>query len=191
VSLRSTDPKEISRHIFHQTYLYAIPGYYRYSKEYNERVGHLSTRSKQLDQANMAEYVNIGGTIADILKLYEVGADIKFQTPSDIVTIYEVLVSHLGNWANYVNNDPNVKDAPLQSLYLMSDFAKTIKSQVEGFKPKVDDVPELKRISSLFGGVAGAEALFNPTGVGIDVQEAAPLMGRIEKLLSERNSKNR
>jgi hypothetical protein len=190
MSRKFDDPAEVRRHIFHQTYLYAIPGYYRYSKEYNEKVGHLHTGSKKMDQAAMAEYVNIGGTIADILKLYEQGADIKFLHPEDIVTIYEVLVAHLGMWADHVNHDPNVKDAPLESLYLMSDFAKTIKDQVTGFKPKVDDVPELKRISTLFGGIPGAEALFNPTGVGMgDVQETAPLMDRIERLLADRNKR--
>jgi len=190
MSRKYDDPAAVRQHIFHTTYLYAIPGVHRYSKEYNETVGHLSTGSKKLDAAVMNEYVNIGGTIVDILKLYEKGADIKFQDPRDLVTIYEVLIAHIGFWADYVNHDPNVKDAPLDSLYLMSDFANTIKPTVEGYKPKVDDVPELRRIASLFTGIAGAEALFNPSGVGIEVQEAAPIMNRIEKLLAERN-KNR
>lgn len=191
MSRKYDDPAEVRRHIFHTTYLYAIPGYYRYSKEYNQKVGHLSTGSRQEDQRAMNEYVNIGGSIADILKLYEQGADIKFQNArEDLVTIYEVITAHLSFWADYVNNDPNVKDAPLESLYLMSDFAKTIKDQVVGFKPDVDDVPELKRVSTLFGGIPGAEALFNPTGVGIEVQETTPIIDRIERLLAERNKRH-
>ncbi|MNP55589.1 hypothetical protein D3C76_1502480 [compost metagenome] len=135
----------------------------------------------------MSEYVNVGGTITDILKLYEKGADILMQHREDLVTIYEVLVAHIGFWSTHIDRDPNVKDAPLQSLYLMSDYCKTIQAQVMGFKPKVDDVPKLKRMSSLFGGIAGAEELFNPGGVGNTVQETAPIMGRIERLLAERN----
>jgi hypothetical protein len=135
----------------------------------------------------MSEYVNIGGTIEDILKLYEKGADILFQHREDLVTIYEVLIAHIGFWQRHIQHDPNVKDAPLQSLYLMSDYCKTIQAQVMGFKPKVGDVPQLKRMSALFGGVAGAEELFNPTGVGTVVQDTAPIMGRIEQLLAERN----
>jgi hypothetical protein len=181
----------VRKHIFNATYLYAIPGYYRYSKEYNEKVGHLSTGSKQGDANALSEYVNIGGTIVDILKLYEKGADVLMQNKEDLVTIYEVLVAHLGFWQKHVNHDPNVKDAPLQSLYMMSDYCKTIQAQVTGFKPKVADVPQLKRISSLFGGVLGAEELFNPTGVGSTVQETAPIMGRIEALLAERNKDKR
>ncbi|MNW64669.1 hypothetical protein D3C74_429710 [compost metagenome] len=103
------------------------------------------------------------------------------------MTIYEVLVAHIGFWSTYIDRDPNVKDAPLQSLYLMSDYCKTIQAQVMGFKPKVADVPQLKRMSSLFGGIVGAEELFNPGGVGNTVQETAPIMGRIERLLAERN----
>lgn len=182
-----TNIDSVRKHIFNATYLYAIPGYYRYSKEYNEKVGHLDTGSKQGNANAMAEYVNVGGSIVDILKLYEKGADVLMQNREDIVTIYEVLVAHLGFWQRHVNHDPNVKDAPLQSLYLMSDYCKTIKQQVIGFKPKVNDVPELKRISALFGGIEGAEELFNPTGVGITVQDTTPVMGRIEKLLAERN----
>lgn len=177
----------VRKHIFNATYLYAIPGYYRYSKEYNEKVGHLSTGSKKGDADALSEYVNVGGTIIDILKLYEKGADVLMQHREDLVTIYEVLVAHLGFWSTHIDRDPNVKDAPLQSLYLMSDYCKTIQAQVMGFKPKVDDVPHLKRMSSLFGGIAGAEELFNPSGVGNAVQETAPIMGRIERLLAERN----
>jgi hypothetical protein len=182
-----TNIDSVRKHIFNATYLYAIPGYYRYSREYNEKVGHLSTGSKKGDADAMNEYVNVGGSIVDILKLYEKGADVLMQHREDLVTIYEVLVAHLGFWQRHVNHDPNVKDAPLQSLYLMSDYCKTIQAQVMGFKPKVDDVPHLKRMSSLFGGIAGAEELFNPTGVGTTVQETAPIMGRIEALLAERN----
>lgn len=177
----------VRKHIFNATYLYAIPGYYRYSREHNEIVGHLSTGTKKGDQDAMAEYVNIGGSIQDILKLFEKGADVLMQHREDLVTIYEVLVAHLGFWQQHVNYDPNVKDAPLQSLYLMSDYCAAIKDQVKGFKPKVADVPHLKRVSALFGGIAGADALFNPTGVGSTVQETAPIMGRIEQLLAERN----
>jgi hypothetical protein len=191
MSRKYDDPAEVRRHIFHTTYLYAIPGYYRYSKEYNEKVGHLHTGSKELNQRYMTEYVNIGGTIADILKLYKQGADIKFQNPrEDLVTIYEVISAHLGFWADYVNNDPNVKDAPLDSLYLMSDFAQTIKDQVVGFKPDIKDVPELRRVSSLFGNLPGAHELFNTSAVGVDVQETSPLMDRIERLLAERNKRH-
>lgn len=177
----------VRKHIFNATYLYAIPGYYRYSKEYNATVGHLSTGSKKEDADAMSEYVNVGGTIIDILKLYEQGADILMQHKEDIVTIYEALVKHLAFWQTHIDRDPNVKNAPLESLYLMSDYCKTIQNQVKGFKPKVDDVPELKRMSSLFGGITGAAELFNPSGLGNDVEDTAPIMGRIEKLLSERN----
>lgn len=182
-----TNIDSVRKHIFNSTYLYAIPGYYRYSKEYNEKVGHLSTGSKKGDEDALTEYVNIGGSIDDILKLYGKGADVLMQNKEDIVTIYEVLIAHLGFWQRHINNDPNVKDAPLQSLYLMSDYCKTIQAQVMGFKPKVGDVPHLKRMSALFGGIAGAEELFNPTGVGTVVQETAPIMSRIEQLLAERN----
>ncbi len=187
----NTDPQAIKHHIFHQTYLYAIPAYQRYSKEYNSTVGHLSSGDKNLDRNLMNEYVNIGGTIADILKLFEKGVDIRFQTPTDLVTIYEVLVCHLNNWLTYIDRDPNIKDAPLESLGLMAEFAESIRSTVIGYKPKVEDVPRLKMVSSLFGGVFGAEALFNPTGVGIEVQETSPLVDRIEKLLSQRNTNQR
>lgn len=182
-----TSPKAITHHIFHQTYLYAIPGHYRYSKEYNQKVGHLSTGDKKEDIKAMAEYVNVGGTIADILKLFEVGADIRFQTPTDLVRIYEVLIAHLNNWSRNLEIDPNIRDAPLQSLTLMSEFATSIKSTVVGYKPRVEAVPKLAMMSSLFGDVAGAESLFKGTGVGIEVQEASPVVSRIEKLLAERN----
>lgn len=185
LDLNSID--SVRKHIFNATYLYAIPGYYRYSREYNEKVGHLSTGSKQGDANAMAEYVNIGGTIIDILKLYEKGADVLMQKREDIVTIYEVLVAHISFWQRHIDTDPNVKNAPLQSLYLMSDYCKTIKQQVTGFKPKVADVPHLKRLSALFGSTVESAELFNPTGVGIVVQETTPIMGRIERLLAERN----
>ncbi|MNN86963.1 hypothetical protein D3C81_2044460 [compost metagenome] len=70
----------------------------------------------------------------------------------------------------------------------MSDFAESIKIQVMGFKPNVQDVPALKRVSMLFGGLEGAEELFNPSGVGSTVEPTAPILGRIEKLMAERNA---
>lgn len=190
MSLKNTDPKSISRHIFNQTYLYAIPGVHRYSREYNAKVGHLASGDTRLDRNLMNEYVNVGGTIADILTLFEKGADIQFQTPSDLVTIYEVLCCHLNNWLAHIDRDPNVKDAPLQSLSLMAEFAESIRPTVIGFKPKVEEVPRLRMMASLFGDIAGAEALFNTTGVGLTVEDTSPLIGRMEKLLAARNGSN-
>jgi hypothetical protein len=181
-----SSPEAVRKHIFNKTYLYAIPGYYRYSKEYNKTVGHLDTGSKALNQAVMNEYVDIGGTIEDILRLYEKGADIKMRDGKDLVTIYEVLTAHLHFWARHVNNDPNVKNAPLESLYLMSDYCQTIQNQVKGFKPKVQDVPHLKRVSALFGMGEGIAELFNPTGVGAIVEDTGAAMNSIEQMLAER-----
>ncbi|MNX90002.1 hypothetical protein D3C86_1220330 [compost metagenome] len=138
----------------------------------------------------MSEYVNIGGSIEDILKLFEKGADIKFQDPHDLVEIYEVLVTHINNWVHYVNTDLNVKSAPIQSLTLMTEFAETIKDRVIGYKPKVDTVPELARIRALFGGVAGADILFSDTNVGSEVTSAAPMVERISEMLASRKKRN-
>lgn len=181
-----SDIDAVRRHIFNDTYLYAIPGYHRYSKEYNKVVGHLDTGSKELNQRVLAEYVDVGGTIADILKLFEANVDIKMRNGVDLVTIYEVLVTHLNNWATYIARDPNVKDAPVDSLYLMSDFCNTIQAQVKGFKPQVEDVPAMRRMSTIFGG-GGIGELFNPNIAGVSVdQDTDGTMNSIEKMLADR-----
>lgn len=185
-NLDLSNPETVRKHIFGKTYLYAIPGYFRYSKEYNKIVGHLDTGSKQMNQNVMNEYVDVGGTIADILTLFEKGADIKMRNASDLVPIYEVLTAHLHFWSRHVNNDPNVKDAPLESLYLMSDFCQTIQGQVKGLKPKVQEIPHLKRISQLFGNAEGVAELFNPTGVGAIVDDTEGALNSIERMLAER-----
>ena len=185
MSLR--DAESIRKHIFGgKTYLYAIPGYHRYSKEYNEKVGHLSTGTKEGDINAMNEYVNIGGSIVDILRLFENGADIKFQDPRDLVEIYEVIVAHVNNWVHYVNTDPNVKDAPLKSLQLMTEFAECIRDRVVGYKPKVEDIPELNRVKALFGSVGGIEAIFSDTNVGEEVSSPSPMVDRIADMLNKR-----
>lgn len=186
-----TDPDSVRIHIFNYTYLYAIPGYYRYSKEYNEKVGHLSTGSKRGDANALSEYVNIGGTIKDILVLFEKGADILMTNREDIVSIYEVLISHLGFWRRNVEQDPNIRNAPLDSLYLMSDYCDAIRDQVIGFKPNVLDIPHFRRVASIFGSGEGISELFNQTGVGVGVEESEPILDRIEKLLSERKQSTR
>lgn len=175
----------VRRHIFNATYLYAIPGYYRYSAEYNRKVGHLDTGDKSMNQRVLSEYVDVGGTIADILKLYSQGADIRMRQGTDIVTIYEVLITHLNNWSNYVANDPNVKDAPVDQLHLMADFCETIKLQARGYKPRLPDVPEMKKMTSLFGAGAIAE-LFSPNIVGVQEADTEGTMNSIEKMLAER-----
>lgn len=183
-------PDSVRTHIFHYTYLYAIPGYYRYSKEYNEKVGHLSTGSKKMDANALSEYVNIGGTIQDILVLFSKGADILMADRKDIVSIYEVLIAHLWFWRKNVEYDPNIKNAPMDSLYLMSDYCDSIRDQVIGFKPNVQDIPHFRRVSTIFGSDAGFAELFNKTGVGLQVEESEPIMDRIGKLLSERKKSN-
>lgn len=184
------DAEAIHRKIFHgKTYLYAIPGIHRYSKEYNQTVGHLSTGSKVEDARVMNEYVNVGGTIIDILRLFEKGADIKFRDVKDLVDIYDTLVAHLNNWVYYIDHDLNVKNAPIEDLLLMAEFCETIKPQVIGFKPKAEEVPELARMKALFGLSGAAEALFSDTNVGSNVTEATPIVNRIEELLAQRNKK--
>lgn len=168
-----------------RTYLYAIPGIHRYSKEYNKIVGHLSTGSKEEDAKVMNEYVDVGGSIIDILKLFEKNVDIRFRYREDLVDIYDTLVAHLNNWVHYVETDPNVKNAPLDSLGLMVEFCETIRPQVIGFKPRAEDVPELSRVRALFG--QGFDALFSDTNVGEEVTSPAPMIGRIEEMLARRN----
>lgn len=184
MSLR--DAEAIHDKIFKgRTYLYAIPGVHRYSKEYNRVVGHLSTGSKAEDDKAMNEYVNVGGSIADILRLFENNVDIKFQDSKDLVEIYDILVAHVNNWVHYVETDPNVRDAPLDSLQLMVEFCETIKSRVVGYKPQAEAVPELARVRALFG--VGFDALFSDTNVGSEVTDASPMIGRIEEMLAKRN----
>lgn len=187
--LNLLDKDSVRKHIFHRTYMYAIPGYHRYSKEYNKTVGHLSTGDARLDMAYMNEYVNVGGSIADILRLFEQGADIRMQNAKDLVEIYEVLVAHIGFWLRFIESDPNVRDAPIDSLSLMAEFAESIRDRAVGFKADLPEPPNLSNIRRIFGVGSGMELLFSESSIRDNSAiEAPPLVGRIEELLEKRKN---
>lgn len=187
------DPNAAAKKIFNpsgKTYLYSIKAIHRYSKEYNEKVGHISTGDPREDEKLMNEEVHVGGSIEDILRLYRKGVNVTFRDGKDMVEIYEVLVEHLNNWIEYINYDPNVKNAPLSALNLMEEFCQDIFDQVRGFRGTVTKPPKLKgRGNMLFGGLSRAEQAANPVKTLAESRtKHVPIMDRLEQLLNERNT---
>lgn len=190
------DPNAAARKIFNptgKTYLYSIPAMYRYSEEYNRKVGHVSTGDKLEDEKLMNEPVHIGGSIEDILKLFVDGVPIKLRYTADFSEIYDLLQEHISNWVEYTTNDPNVKKVPIESLQIMQEFMDTIQSQVKGARASAPvDGTLSKRRTMLFSGmsrtapapVAGTVAeVVKPTA-----PKTNPMIERMNRLLEERNS---
>lgn len=170
-----------------KTYLYAIPALYRYSAKFNEIVGHISTGDKNEDMKLMNEPVHIGGTIEDILKLFRDGVPITFRYPQDICDIYDTIQEHINNWIQYTQRDPNIKDAPLESLRLMEEFSEAVYAQAKGFKANTKTPSSMtKRSNFLFGGMSREQQVAQ-VSESKEIVARPGLMDKLEALLSDRN----
>lgn len=183
------DPNAAQRKIFNQNFLYSIPALYRYSDRYNAEVGHISTGDRREDEKLMNEPVHIGGTIADLLKLFNDGVPVTFRYPKDITEVYETLQEHLNNWVEYIDRDPNVKNAPIESLQLMQEYMDAIYHQAKGFQPASSQGAKLEaRNRMLFGGLSRSPQQAKPeTPVEVEQPRAPALMDRLNRLLESRN----
>lgn len=183
------DPNAAQRKIFSRNYLYSIPAVYRYSDRYNAEVGHISTGDPREDAKLMNEPVHIGGTIADLLKLFSNGVPVTFRYKEDISDIYETLQEHLNNWIEYVRHDPNVKNAPVDDLMLMQEYMDTIFDQARGHRPATSlNAQFAKRNRMLFGGLGRTSPEPSAeTKVEAPPPKAPALMDRLNQLLEQRN----
>lgn len=183
------DPNAARLKIFNptgKTYLYSHKAIHRYSEEYNRVVGHISTGSRAEDEKLMNEDVHVGGSIEDILKLYRVGVHVQLRYPKDFAEIYDVIVEHMNNWIEYINYDPNVKNAPMDSLGLMEEFCKDIFEQVVGYRPNAVRPPKMQqRTNLLFGGLSRQQQATQAPKP--EARKHSPLMERMEHLLGQRN----
>lgn len=182
------DPNAARDRIFKKTYLYSHPAFFRYSQKFNEIVGQISTGDPREDAKLMNEPVHVGGTIADMLKLFAKGCPIDFQNRADMVEVYDTIVEHMENWITYINMDPNVKNAPMESLALMEEFATVLYPSAKGFRRATKAPPHMQKRSKLmFGGMSREQqAASQPASTG--PTKHTPIMGRLEKLLGERNT---
>lgn len=184
------DPNEARKAIFNptgKTYLYSHKALYRYSDEFNRVVGHISTGDRNEDMKLMNEDVHVGGSIEDILKLYRDGINVTLRYPKDFAEIYDFIVQHMNNWIEYINHDPNVKNAPMESLALMEEFCTDIYPQAVGYRPTLERPPKMKkRRDLLFGGMSREQQLAAAPATTEAIKHV-PLMERLEGLLASRN----
>ena len=187
---RQEDPNAAAKKIFNptgKTYLYSHAALHRYSEEYNRVVGHISTGSREEDAKLMNEPVHVGGSIQDMLKLFSNGVEFHLRYPTDFPEIYDVVCQHLNNWISYINHDPNVKNAPLESLQLMEEFAASIYSQAVGYRPNLKAPPRMaKRSKLLFGGMSREQADKNAPPK--EQPRHRSMFDKLENLLAERNA---
>jgi hypothetical protein len=183
------DPNAARLAIFNptgKTFLYSHKALYRYSDEFNRTVGHISTGDRNEDMKLMNEDVHVGGSIEDILKLFRDGVNVTLRYPKDFAEIYDLIVQHMNNWIEYINHDPNVKNAPMESLTLMEEFANAIYEQALGYRPSLASPPKMKqRRTLLFGGMSREQQVAVPTTT--EVTKHVPLLERMEQLLASRN----
>jgi hypothetical protein len=187
---QQTDPNGAAKKIFNptgKTYLYSHAALFRYSEEYNRVVGHISTGSREEDAKLMNEPVHVGGSIEDMLKLFRNGVEFHLRDPKDFPEIYDLVCQHLNNWIAYINNDPNVKGAPLETLQLMEEFAASIYSQAVGYRPNLKVPPRMaKRSKLMFGGISREQADKNAPPK--EQPKHRSMFDKLEGLLAERNA---
>lgn len=185
------DPNEASKAIFNptgKTYLYSHKAIYRYSDEFNRVVGHISTGSPAEDLKLMNEDVHVGGSIEDILRLFRDGVNVTLRYPQDFAEIYDFITQHMNNWIEYINYDPNVKNAPMESLNLMEEFATAIYPQAVGYRPSLVRPPKMKnRAALMFGGLSREQAKHVDTTAAPAPVKHSTIMDRMEQLLAGRN----
>lgn len=111
--------------IFHYYYRCYIPQSYLYSPDHIKEYGIMTSEDRNIDRALAQSQTLTRQTIAEMAELFDRGATITLEDPSQSAEIYTVLNEHLVTWVNQVQS-VNATEAPMQDLRKLEALAMEI-----------------------------------------------------------------
>ena len=103
-----------------------IPQMYLVDHEFVERFGLYTSMNAEVDSGRMNAQVPARLTVAQMSEKARQGAQIALMCPEDSKQIYGWIREHITDWHDALAHDPNRRDAPLEDLTTLEEFAEQI-----------------------------------------------------------------
>jgi len=103
-----------------------IPQLYLVDQSFVEEFGLQTSMSEELDNGRMNAPVPARLTVAQMADKARQGAQIALMYPDDSKQIYEWIRDHVNDWHDALLMDPNRRDAPVEDLAILEEFAEQV-----------------------------------------------------------------
>lgn len=103
-----------------------VPQMYLIEHSFAEKYGLPTSMDNDLDTGRMNAPVFVRLTVAQMAEKAHQGAQIALMHPDDSKQIYEWIRDHIADWHDALLVDPNRRDAPLEDLSKLEEFAEQI-----------------------------------------------------------------
>lgn len=128
-----------------------IPAPYAYEKQ-QRMMGSVQYDSAEAEQLASEEMVTRQHTVVELIQYHERGAAIILTNPKDAVTIYRDLRDHLVQMREKVRYNVNHRQAPLEDLRAMDEFARVVYRIARQYETGVPTQGNLsRRMDDMFG----------------------------------------
>lgn len=84
--------------------------------EYLQQAGTITTGDAEIDRVMAQEKVHARLTIHALAEMHKEGIPFQLCHPEDSARIYQILYDHLRDWAQAVNLNPGLREAPIEDL---------------------------------------------------------------------------
>lgn len=109
--------------LFKIYYRVGIPEMFFHDPEWVAKYGRPTSGNKMVDRSMMNTERTVMLPVSDIVRYFELGANISFKNINDIIIVYRDIVEHLGDWENAIrNNIHGNMEAPTEDLVLFDQF---------------------------------------------------------------------
>lgn len=103
-----------------------IPQMYLIDQDIAERFGVFTSMNDNVDGGRMNAPVAARLTVAQMADKARQGAQIALMNPEDSKQIYMWIKEHIGDWHDALLHDPNRREAPVDDLVALEEFAEQL-----------------------------------------------------------------
>jgi len=103
-----------------------IPQLYLIDQSFAEQFGLQTSMDEAVDSGRMNAPVMARLTVAQMADKTRQGAQIALLNPEDSKQIYEWIRDHVSDWHDALLMDPNRRDAPVEDLAILEEFAEQL-----------------------------------------------------------------
>ena len=144
------DKRDTSYYIFHRLFMCRVKNIDTMSVDFIKMFGMPCSGDEQEDKATANELVIRMLSINQMLEYYQKGVTVHVVNYKDTKEIYERISDHLNAWKFKLNNDFHVRDAPVEDLLALDQFANVVyKHAVSQFTTKEADSIISRRVSGI------------------------------------------
>lgn len=113
-------------YLWHQKFWCRVSNILSMTPEYLEHFGMPTSGDPLIDQQTANELVDRYLSVNEMVELYKRGVPIYVRYEKDTVKIYEFISAHLTAWKQRIDQEWNVRDAPLDDLLVLDQFATIV-----------------------------------------------------------------